>query len=273
MAIGIDTLIKAIEKYKSVDLPDFSIIKPIELSEENHSPDFDAELVMNLLFDLKREKMPYPKYKYDTINKVKPKTLVISDSYYWQAYSQLIPHNVFDWGGFWYYFNTARENVNGTETVKPVSEINLSKKLLAQDVIVLFASQATLHRFPFGFGGKVSFLLKPNSLDSLNKYYINEISNDTNLQNKINENAKNNKTTYNIEFEKQVKIMADKFIEEYYSEEFGVQKNINQVLNSPELTKYIEEKAKKNNLTFTKMLRLDAEWQYNKIKNERNEEN
>ena len=265
MAIGVDTLIKAIEKYRNVDLPDFSIKMPILMTKEQRPPDFDEELVMNLLFQLERGKMPYPEFKYDTVNKTKPRTLVISDSYYWQVYSQLIPHNVFDWGGFWYYFNTARENKNGRETVTPVSEIDLSTKLLAQDVIVLFASQATLHRFPFGFCEKSKFILMPNNLDSLKQYYKSSINKDSILQ-----IAKKNNTTYENELEKYVTLKAESFINKYYSKNVGVQQIIDQIMASPKLTKYIEEKAKKNNLTFEEMLKMDAEWQYNKLNKKNN---
>ncbi len=212
MALGLDSLVKKIENIRNIDLPEFEWKKPFKLSTMKSIVEYDAENLMNLYINMPRDSMPYPKYIFHTdSSKTKPKTLVISDSYYWRAYSAKIPHHEFDWGGFWYYFNTARYTKNGKEIVTPVSDFNLKEKLLDQDVIVLFASQATLHRFPFGFVKKAYPLFMPTDIKSLIEYYRQEILNNKEWLNKTKVKALNNHLSIKEQIDLDAKWMAERY--------------------------------------------------------------
>jgi hypothetical protein len=209
MALGMDSLIKKIEDMRHADLPEFSWEEPIKLSPMTFVTDYDAENLMNILIEMPRDSMPYPKFNFSSDSgKTKPKTVVISDSYYWRAYKAKIPHHVFRWGGFWYYFNTARDQANGKEQISPVKKFNLKKKLLQQDVIILFASQATLHIFPYGFVEKVYPLIIPADLDLLTKYYRKKIINNADWMEKIKEKAKRNNFSVDEQISKDALWMA-----------------------------------------------------------------
>jgi len=211
MALGLDSLVKKIEAIRNIDLPEFDWKKPFKLSTMKSKVEFDAENLMNLYIKMPRDSMPYPEYVFHTdSSKTKPKTLVICDSYYWRGYEAKIPHNVFDWGGFWYYFNTAHYTEDGKEFVKPVSSFDLKEKLLDQDVIVLFASQATLHRFPFGFVNKAYPLFMPTDMESLISYYRQEISNNTESMIKVKEKALSNNRSIDEQIDLDAKWMAER---------------------------------------------------------------
>ena len=172
MGLAMDSIINKVEQIRNIDLPDFSWEEPVNMEAENITGDYDAENLMNLYLDLPRDSMPYPKFVFeDDSTKKKPKTLVISDSYYWRAYGSEIPHHEFSWGGFWYYFNTARWVKNKKKMQRSVKEMGFESLLLQQDVVILFASQATLHLFPFEFDDKVYPLYIPQNIESLTDYY------------------------------------------------------------------------------------------------------
>ena len=176
MALGMDSVLSKIEQIRNIDLPDFSWKEPVPMSAKNTLSDNDAESLMNLYFDLPRELMPYPEFIYNTDStKGKPKTIVIGDSYYLRAYRLGIPKEVFSWGGYWYYFNTAKWQENGKKKQKALKNMDVGKLLLQNDIIILFASQATLHRYPFNFTSRVFPLYMPKDEESLIKYYTDNL--------------------------------------------------------------------------------------------------
>jgi len=213
MALGMDSLIKKLEEIRQIDMPEFDWEKPVQLSPMTFPTDFDAENLMNLYGEMPRDSMPYLNYIFHSdSSKTRPKTVVISDSYYWRVYQAKIPHHVFDWGGFWYYFNTARyEDKNGKEKVVPVKKIDLKEKLLEQDIIILFSSQATMHLFPYGFVKKVYPLFMPKDMESLTDYYREEILDNKDWKNKIEEKARKNNLTFDEQLTKDAQWMAKRY--------------------------------------------------------------
>lgn len=145
MVKAADSLIRYIEDLREIDLPNIEITD-IKLSKKLKFTDYDIGEALNLLFQPSTEAMAYPKFRWAADStSVKPKVVVISDSFYWGLYNMGLATNSFDTGGFWYYFEHAYpEN-------KPVKEFNLREKILEQDVIVLLGTEATFNRFPYGF--------------------------------------------------------------------------------------------------------------------------
>lgn len=267
MALGMDSLIRKIETIKQIDLPDLSWEEPVFMDAENHDPDFDAENLMNLFFKLPRDPMPYPQFVFnDDQTKIKPKTLVISDSYYWQAYKAHIPHEIFDWGGFWYYCNTARRQENNTETVTPVDEMDLSKQLLQQNVIVLFASQATLHLYPYGFDTRAYELFKPlDTLESVN-YYKKAILKDEKWKSSIERKAQKNQVSFEVQLEKDARWMALNSKMEVSQEQQEIEKIIRRIKADSKWLSVIRKKAEKSNVELDEMIKQDALWIYQQQK-------
>lgn len=271
MALGMDTLIKKIEFLKNIDLPDMTWDEPIPMEAENKDPDYDAENLMNLYLDLPRERMPYPKFNFlmDS-TKTRARTLVISDSYYWQAYTEHIPHEVFDWGGFWYYCNTARRQENHKEIVTPVAELDLQEELLQQDVIVLFASQATMHLYPYGFDEKAYELFKPFDTLALINHYEKVIRNDAKWRQSVEEKAIKNQISFEEQLKNDAEWMALNTKKKTSKKADEIEKLIRKIKSDSKWLSSVQKKAKERNISLDEMLRLDAEFIFEK--NQKNQE-
>ena len=261
MALSMDTLIKAIGKYRNCSLQDLTWKKKIVRDSNNHLPDYDAENLLNLFFDIEREAMPYPEFTYSNdTTYYKPKTLFITDSYYWQAYSQYIPHNIFDWGGFWYYFKTLRFNDGENEQKIDAENIDIRKQLIKQDVIVLFASQATLHLFTYGFEEEGYNELIFHDHNATIKHFIQQIDSDTNWKKAIKEKAITNNLSYTTQLEQDAIFTAKKFLEQNFPNELIKFNLYESILNKPKWVEEINSKALKNNLSFEEQITIDINW-------------
>ncbi len=147
----IDSLLHYIEVKRHVDIPDF-VVKKRYLSEDYQTPDIDIEQGMNLMFPLKKFPMPYSEYSFEGQNKSRLKIMVISDSFFWQIFSMGIMAKVFDDGEFWYYDRQIFQPSKPKPTM--VDYVDIRKKLLDTDVVVLLSTDANLNNFPWKFDEK-----------------------------------------------------------------------------------------------------------------------
>lgn len=271
MYIGIDSIVKYIENKRQIDLPDI-VVDEVKMSENVVHPDRDVEENMNTLFEIESPPMPYLKYSFvkkDT--SVKPKVLAISDSYYWQVYGAQIPQNVFDWGGFWFYFKTIHPERNGK--LVSVDSVNLRNELFKQDVIMIMGTEATLHMFPYGFIEKSYRYFIPEDRNSLIEYYKDKIRKDKGWYAGIIDKAKANNVDIEEQLTRDAAFMVDqekeKTPEQIDPKEKMIQKIMNDIKSDPKWYKYIVQKAKENKISEEEQLRLDALWDYNnKVKSE-----
>jgi len=273
MAIGMDTVIKKIESMRGINIQNLTWEEPIVLESTNRLPDYDAENLLNLYFDLDRDPMPYPKFIYKSVPQyARPKTLFITDSYYWQAYSQKIPHHIFDWGGFWYYFKTLRFNDGKKEQKIDAENIDIRKQLIKQDIIVLFASQATLHLFPYGFE---NINLEENDSKSIISqdhtaiisYFKQIIKSNDKWSQEITKKANNNKLTYMQQLNIDAIYTAKEYLKTHDQKKLILFNTIEQIKHDSIWYRKIIEKANNNNISVDKQLELDAKWFNNKINN------
>lgn len=264
MYLGIDSIVKYIEKKRNINISDI-IVDEINMSDSVVHPDFDVEANMNLMFEINKPAMPYLKFSYnENESSIKPKVLTISDSYYWQIYGANIPHNIFQFGGFWFYFKTIYPERNGV-AVK-VDDINLKEELLSQDVIILMGTEATLHLFPYDFIDKSYEFFIENNGESLVEYYINKIKKDTDWYDSIVEKAKAN----NISVDEQLKLDAEFMAgQESTKKENSVdekEKRIEEIIinikSDLEWFHHVKQKAIEQNIDIDTMLRRDAIWVY-----------
>lgn len=263
MFIGIDTIAKKISSVSGVKVSDIIINRPITFSGDIKTPDADVEEIMNLYLDIPKDAMPYPTFKYRNSTASKPKVLVISDSYYWQVYTQNVAHNLFDWGGFWYYSKTGYKQENSNEIKFSVEQAHFQNELVKQNVIVLLASQATLNYFPFDFDKKAYFEFMPQDSLSLNNYYKHEIRNNAVWYKTIVDKARANNVTEDEQLIKDADWMSKKYIQDHETIESKIEKIKAAILKDAKWKASVEEKAKVKNISFEEMLHLDAEWVLN----------
>src|SRR3989339_457376 len=94
MTFCADTLIKYMENLREIKLPQIEWSEN-EVSENPRDPDNDLGDLMNLLWDIPFPPLAYPKISFNTDGKVKPKVLIVGDSYYWNLQNAGIIENVF----------------------------------------------------------------------------------------------------------------------------------------------------------------------------------
>lgn len=115
--------------------------------------DSDIENGMNLLFDIEKPLMKYPKLKFDEDGKFKPKVLNVGDSFYWNVFGNGIANKLFTDAGFGFYFREIHSPILGG--VKDIAEVDLHDFINHYDVIMLMCTEATMCNFPFEFDKKV----------------------------------------------------------------------------------------------------------------------
>ncbi len=148
MALAADSIVKALEKIRNIDMPDI-VWKGIKMSSKLKNTDRDIERGMNLIFPLKNHPMPYPELDVDTTGKTRLNAIVIADSYYWQMFSAKLPHRVFKNQEFWFYNRQIfPKRKDGTAWT---NEIYLPDELKKTDIVILLCTEPVLKRVFWGF--------------------------------------------------------------------------------------------------------------------------
>lgn len=161
--LAADTISRFIEKIRNIDLPEI-IIDDIELSNIPRETDNDIADGMNLLFNFSMSQMAYPKYHINSENKTKPKVLCIADSYYWNIFGAGFASTLFQYGGFWYYFNEIYPPIDDNH--KLISQINVVEEIEKNEVLMILVTEGTMHKFPYGFIDKMYDTYAKSGLNS-----------------------------------------------------------------------------------------------------------
>ena len=143
------------------------ITKPKHLGKKAIDPDDDLESLLNLIRPL-----PKPKYWYADVTSdhdttaVKPKVIVIGDSFWWTIAAQLPLKEFFSDVPYWYYNST----VYYYPPYNSVDELDLIDELLSSDFVVLFYCATQQYRMNDGFTQKaleaLGSLIEETALDS-----------------------------------------------------------------------------------------------------------
>lgn len=89
----------------------------------------------------------YPEVSYDTINRVKPNALFISDSFFWTINSVKMNKRALSRNhSFWFYNNTNYDERHGEI---PVDSLNRWEEMLSRDIIILMGTESNLTEFPY----------------------------------------------------------------------------------------------------------------------------
>ena len=149
-----DTLFRYMEHLGNINIPNL-VIGP-RILQDAQEADTDIENLLNLIRPL-----PRPQYYYATATSdkdstaVKPKMIVIGDSFWWNIVYQLPIQEFFTEFPYWYYNST----IYYDPIHHSVNDINLTKEILSADFIVLFYSSAQLYKLNNGFTKKALLAL------------------------------------------------------------------------------------------------------------------
>jgi len=146
MGIAADSIIHYIEQKRNITMPHIYWKKVV--IEDAKDTDYDIGYGMNLLHKLTDNPMAYPVFQFENDStKIKPRSLFISDSFYWGMFNFGIS-NVFTDNQFWFY----NEEVYPDSYQKPLKtkEVAIKQCIQNKDVIVLMATEATLPKFGWG---------------------------------------------------------------------------------------------------------------------------
>jgi hypothetical protein len=146
MGIAADSIIRYIEYKRGIKMPHIYWNKITY--EDAKESDYDIGYGMNLLHKFTDNQMAYPIYQFEQDStKIKPRSLFISDSFFWGMFNFGIS-NVFTDNQFWYY----NEDVYPESYQKPLKakDIQLAKYIKNKDVIVIMATEAVLPKLGWG---------------------------------------------------------------------------------------------------------------------------
>lgn len=141
-----DSLIHKAEELSGNDMPELKASYHWE-HKTNYETDYDIGEALNLIWRTPTYPMVYPKYYYqkDSTN-VPTKTLVISDSYYWQLFLHGMSHHAFSDGEFWYY----NQGIHPKRPGKPgVQDVNAGLEMAHNEVVFVLITVANLRNFPW----------------------------------------------------------------------------------------------------------------------------
>lgn len=141
-----DSLFHYIEAKKGVQMNQLEIGAPY--IAPYRKPDYDLEELLNLCRPLEK----LPQHSVDVRVRqvpgaVKPKMIVIGDSYYWNICAQISIKSMFTQCPYWYYNSTIHFDSLHNST----SEVNLAQELLDADVVMLMYCSTQLYKMSNGF--------------------------------------------------------------------------------------------------------------------------
>ncbi len=149
-----DSLIKYVESLKGVKLPYYKL-QDIELSDIPKYRDNDISDGMNLLFSYPSYPMAYPIKQLVVPNDASTiSAMFVADSYYWELYNDGFSSGIFNNGQFWYYNKLIHSNVPYW-LPEDIDNVDIRWEIEKHDVIFILQTEATLHRFAFGFLDKL----------------------------------------------------------------------------------------------------------------------
>lgn len=263
MTLALDSIIKYIENKRNINIPDLSY-DIVNYNSRLTGNDFDIGILMNLLSPIKKDVNPYPVYKVsENGNYTKPDVLVVGDSYWWCVVGDNLPKKFFREDEYWFYNKDVIFQNN--QQKDKVKELNLSSSLAQRDVVILMATEATFHLFPYGFVDNAYKLYCSDNSKRLNDIK-NDIKNNAEWYNKVVIKAEENK----VPAEKQIQLDAEYILsDELLKPKETLESIIQDIKNDPKWMEDIRRKAKEKNISEEVQIKEDAQWKLgNSIKAE-----
>jgi hypothetical protein len=181
-----DSIIRFIERTRGIDMPNIRTGK-VRVAKAN-GDDYDIGYGMNLIFKLKRDKLAYPEILFeDPAGKVRPRVLMIADSYYWGMFNFGISR-AFSQDHFWFY-NKQVYPESFTESLM-TSQLSLQKEIENHDVILLMATEANLPGFDWIFARRAFPVIEEMQIQARIRNLMDYIRTDKTWMRHIEEKAR-----------------------------------------------------------------------------------
>ncbi len=255
MAVGLDTILKYIEKKRNINMPDWDF-NVVSYNTALRGNDYDVGILMNLTYPIEADPNPYPVCKFKNEDAYKPDVLVVGDSYWWCLVGESLPGNFFKEDEFWFY--NKNQLIKNEKRVE-VKRLNLSASLAQRDVVLLIATEATFYMFPYGFVDNAHKLLCQDNSKRLNELIAN-IKYDKTWFESVNKKA----VEHNINIDAQLKIEAEYLLsEELFNSKESVEDIIIRIKSDPTWMKEITKKANEKNISIEQQIKEDAQWTFN----------
>lgn len=252
MAIAADTIVKYIETENKIKLSKISWT--LELSETIKGTDYDLGDLLNIYQKLLPDKMVSPNFIItEDSTSIKPRLLVIGDSFYWSIFNQGLFKTVFKNETFYYYCSSINPKEGRASPF--VSDLNFLKEIKSYDIIILLQSSGN-----YGNPG-VNFI----------QLFLNEVARYDVLYNREKQKVLNNKMllsraqeisgNLNISQDSAISFLSDSITEVILDE---ISKIKIQMRQNPEWMKHIIQKSEEQKKSADQIMQADAEWIYKK---------
>ncbi|MCQ2958679.1 MAG: hypothetical protein MJ198_00625 [Bacteroidales bacterium] len=188
-AYATDSLLRYMEKLGNINMKNISLSKPY-YSNENKNPDADLEGLLNLQRKIQLEK---PNQYVDATvipdsTAVKPRMIVIGDSYLWNISYQINLKEFFHSSPYWYYNST----IYWHNAYKSTSEItDLANQLINTDYIMISYCSTMLYNLGNSFIPKalVNICYNQEQIDSVEMTIQQDILNNAEWKKNIEDKA------------------------------------------------------------------------------------
>jgi len=254
--LAVDTLIRYIEKYRGIDMPNM-IFQKINTSKLAKDTDNDLYTIMNLIREPRKEVFAYPVIDFDkSEDHVLPRVMSIGDSFYLNILSSGILKRIFSNRLFYYYFGDVYTE---KEELKRVQDYDLLEEVESQDIIMIMITERFLYKYSWGFIDQLYELLT-GEIDYKNLYYYeNRIRSDYKWFDNLVKSASNR----GISTEEFIRDNAKYLV--YQDNLKAKQGNnletyIKRIRNDSAWLEQVRQKAINKNISLDSMLNLDARW-------------
>lgn len=274
-----DTLLHYMEHLSGLNLHDLRYSEPYQAFMR--APDADLESLLNLMYPIETDTYTYTTVTVDNDSTaVKPRWLIVGDSYYWGFQYNLPMNQLFDSYHYWYYNST----IHNDPLHNNVSQVDVLNELLSTDVVMLLYSPSNLYDLNRQFltNALYNFYFDDASIKAKNEKIKQNIHNTTVWYAKIEDNAEKYGKTLEQSLDDEARYMLYNF-PGYYFQEFKTAEvaacrnpRIDQVLSrlndpervpyrkemlsNPEWLKAIREKAAASNITIEEAMERDIDW-------------
>jgi hypothetical protein len=148
--LSLDTIMRSLERTSGLTMPRIRITG-IRLSDSLYQTDNDIGQLLNLVWDLRKVRLPYPEISIDRKGvDTSLKTLVIADSYY-ETILRDVRWPLFPGSEFWYYNSMLYPYIYDNTNTRMVDKSEILNKYNKFKVILLMTSGINFHSFLWNF--------------------------------------------------------------------------------------------------------------------------